>query len=443
MAAANMDAAFVEAVNSVLKPLQDTMNTTEKEMLAAAKTEDYDEAARLRDELLTMQSDFKQTKQNTLKRLLSESHIWLEEMSKRRKWELEEEFERDERMRKEDADQQLQELDSRHAAEEQELKDQIYGLMHKSTKYSKAVLEMYAVVKSLASQKRYKEASEYKKLTDSAADRERKQANKELVSRAAGGPEMTRLLERHKREKGAFVSRIDAEHKSHTDDLDDELRRLDTSIRNAESILRDRYNFNSRAVDKGLDMLNVLPSLPIQNPMPKDRPSTASSNWSGTPVKNIKSRSRTSSAAGSRPASVQGHRKEGRPSSRGGLRIATPKVKRPESAPPEVPHEVGGSHQEDALEAVDEADAEYTGIPCDWCSKQKANMDFFIPCGDNRKCGHFCDWCCAKAWNQTRSPAQFRFIRDIRIDTLAKEPVEIAPLSWGKYTQQQQEKPPD
>ena len=40
-------------------------------------------------------------------------------MSKRRKWELEEEFERDERMRKEDADQQLQELDSRHAAEEQ------------------------------------------------------------------------------------------------------------------------------------------------------------------------------------------------------------------------------------------------------------------------------------------------------------------------------------
>lgn len=30
---------------------------TEKEMLAAAKREDYDEAARLRDELLTLQSE--------------------------------------------------------------------------------------------------------------------------------------------------------------------------------------------------------------------------------------------------------------------------------------------------------------------------------------------------------------------------------------------------
>ena len=126
---------------------------------------------------------------------------------------------------------------------------------------------MYAVVKSLSTQKRYHEAAEYKKLTDQAAERERKQANKELVSRAAGGPEMTRLLERHKREKGAFEGRIDAEHKSHTDDLDDELKHLNTSIRVAKDILRDRYNFNVRAVDKGMDMLNVLPSLPIQNPM--------------------------------------------------------------------------------------------------------------------------------------------------------------------------------
>merc|ERR1711988_1854504 len=200
MAAANMDAAFVEAVNSVLKPLQDTMNATEKEMLAAAKKEDYDEAARLRDELLTLQSDFKTTKQNTLKRLLEESRQWLDDTSRRRKWELQEEFERVERMRKEDSDVQLEELRQRHAAEEQELKDQIFGLMHKSTKYSKGVLEMYAVVKSLAVQKRYKEAAEFKKLTDGAAERERKQANKELVSRAAGGPEMQRLLERHRKE---------------------------------------------------------------------------------------------------------------------------------------------------------------------------------------------------------------------------------------------------
>ena len=41
-------------VNHVCTP---NRNTTEKEMLAAAKTEDYDEAARLRDELLTMQSE--------------------------------------------------------------------------------------------------------------------------------------------------------------------------------------------------------------------------------------------------------------------------------------------------------------------------------------------------------------------------------------------------
>merc|ERR1711988_293997 len=144
MAAANMDAAFVEAVNSVLKPLQETMAVTEREMLAAAKKEDYDEAARLRDELLPMQSDFKQTKQNTLKRLLNESHQWLDEMSKRRRWELQEEFERDEKMRSEDAQKQRDELGDRHRREEQELKDQIYGLMHKSMKFSKAVLEMYA-----------------------------------------------------------------------------------------------------------------------------------------------------------------------------------------------------------------------------------------------------------------------------------------------------------
>lgn len=426
MAAANMDAAFVEAVNSVLKPLQDAMSNTEKEMLAAAKIEDYDEAARLRDELLTMQSDFKQTKQNTLKRLLNESHRWLEEMSKRRKWELQEEFDRDEKMREEDAEKQRAELVERHRLEEQELKDQIYGLMHKSTKYSKAVLEMYAVVKSLAVQKRYKEAAEYKKLTDESAERERKQANKELVSRAAGGPEMTRLLDRHKRERGAFEGRIDAEHKSHTDDLDDEIRRLETSIRNAEAILRDRYNFNCRAVDKGLDMLNMLPSLPIQNPMPKERPSTASSNWSGTPVKNIKSRSR------SRNSSAVS-RKE-RPASRGSnsnVKIVTPKLKRPSSAPPELEED-----DLDGWEQVDEISSEYTGIACDWCAKKKASMDYFIPCGDNRKCGHFCDWRCAKAWNQTRSPVQFRFIRDIRIDTLAKEAVEPASMAWGRQTQE-------
>jgi len=436
MAAANMDAAFVEAVNSVLKPLQETMTQTEKEMLAAAKREDYDEAARLRDELLTLQADFKQTKQNTLKRLLQESRVWLEETCQRRRWELSEEFERDEKMRKEDTDQQAAELEERQRQEEQELKDQIYGLMHKSMKYSKAVLEMYTVVKSLAVQKRYKEAAEYKKLTDSAAERERKQANKDLVSRAAGGPEMTRLMERHKREKGAFEGRVKAEHQSHTDDLNDELKRLDTSIRVAENILRDRYNFNVRAVDKGLDMLNVLPSLPIQNPMPKERPSTASSSWSGTPVKNIKSRSRSrqSSATESRPASVQGQHE--RPRSRGGdgLRIVPPKAARPSSAP--ALDEPGEAH--DQWEDVHEEHPEYTGLPCDWCTKAKASMDYYIPAGDNRKCGHFCDWSCAKAWNQTRSPAQFRFIRDIRIDTIAKKPVEIAPLSWGKRTSEQQ-----
>lgn len=81
---------------------------------------------------------FKQTKQNTLKRLLNESHTWLEEMSKRRTWELQEEFDRDEKMRLEESQQQRNDLEARHAAETQELKDQIYGLMHKTTKYSKA-----------------------------------------------------------------------------------------------------------------------------------------------------------------------------------------------------------------------------------------------------------------------------------------------------------------
>lgn len=431
-----MDAAFVEAVNSVLTPLQNTMNATEKEMLAAAKKEDYDEAARLRDELLTMQSDFKQTKQNTLKRLLNESHQWLEDLSKNRTWELKEEFERDEKARAEDAQKQRDELEDRHRSEEQELKDQIYGLMHKTTKYSKAVLEMYAVVKSLATQKRYKEAAEYKKLTDSAAERERKQANKELVSRAAGGPEMTRLLERHKREKAAFEGRINADHKSHTDDLDDELKKLETSVRNSKTILGDRYNFNCRAVHTGIDMLNVLPSLPIQNPMPKERPSTANSNWSGTPVKNIKARSRSRQSSAGRPRSVQGQHRGGSVTN-SGVRIMTPEVKRPSSAPPaDEGVELDGDDM-DGWTQINEESAQYTGIPCDWCTKVKASMEYYIPCGDNRKCGHFCDWRCAKAWNQMRSPVQFRFIRDIRIDTMAKEPVEPASLAWGKNTADQ------
>merc|ERR1711939_1164135 len=73
----------------------------------------------LRDELLTLQADFKQTKQNTLKRLLQESRVWLEETCQRRRWELSEEFERDEKMRKEDTDQQAAELEERQRQEEQ------------------------------------------------------------------------------------------------------------------------------------------------------------------------------------------------------------------------------------------------------------------------------------------------------------------------------------
>jgi len=433
-----MDAAFVEAVNSVLKPLQETMTATEKEMLEAAKKEDYDEAARLRDELQTLQADFKTTKQNTLKRLLQESRQWLEETARRRKWELEEEFERDEKLRNEDASKQREDVHERHRQEEQELKDQIFGLMHKSTKYSKGVLEMYAVVKSLATQKRYKEAAEFKKMTDEAAERERQEGNKLLVNRAQGGPEMQRLTERHRKEKAAFEGRVDGEHKSHQDDLDEELRRLDSSIRNAETILRDRYNFNQRAVDKGIDMLNVLPSLPIQNPMPKERPST-SSNWSGAPVKNIKSRSRsrTSSATGSRAG------RERPASNASSSKIASKARSRPTSAAisDALSEEVVtiDDMEYDGWEAVHEESSEYTGIACDWCSKTKATMDFFIPAGDDRKCGHFCDWQCAKAWNQHRSPAQFRFIRDIRIDTLAKDAVEPAPAAWGRRTAEQQQ----
>ena len=68
---------------------------------------------------------------------MNESHAWLEEMSKRRTWELQEEFDRDEKMRNEDASEQRADLEERHAQESQELKDQIYGLMHKTTKYSK------------------------------------------------------------------------------------------------------------------------------------------------------------------------------------------------------------------------------------------------------------------------------------------------------------------
>merc|ERR1711871_1087737 len=119
-------------------------------------------------------------------------------------------------------------------------------------------------------------------------------------------------------------------------------------------------------------------------------------------------------------------------------RIVTPKVKRPSSAlntAMDDVQEVTGDEM-DTWAQVHEGDAEYTGIACDWCSRNKASMDYYIPCGDNRKCGHFCDWRCAKAWNQTRSPVQFRFIRDIRIDTLAKETVEPASMAWGRQTQE-------
>ena len=74
--------------------------------------------------------------------------------AKCRTWELQEEFDRDDRIRTEEGERQRRELHGRHTLEESELKKQIVGLMAKTTKYSKAVLEMYAVVKSLATQKR-------------------------------------------------------------------------------------------------------------------------------------------------------------------------------------------------------------------------------------------------------------------------------------------------
>jgi len=203
-------------------------------------------------------------------------------------------------------------------------------------------------------------------------------------------------------------------------------------------------------VDKGMDMLNVLPSLPIQNPMPKERPTTP--NWSGTPAKNIKSRSRSrQSSAMSRNGPHERPRSGARSQSRGGdrdksesrsgdkseIRIVTPKVKRPNSAAP-----TEGEGKEEVWEQVEEGDPTYSGVPCDWCTKMKATVDYYIPCGDNRKCGHFCDWRCAKAWNQARSPVQFRFIRDIRIDTIAKEAVEPACLAWGNNTAQTQAESP-
>lgn len=390
MAAANMDAAFVEAVNSVLAPLEAKMQQVEADMVSADKREDYDAAAELSESLSGLKADFKATKQNTLKRLLKESREWLHNESEAQKQALEEEFERHSRERAAEFSKQRAELKGRHAAEEKELKDQIFGLMTKSMKFSKQVLEMYAVVKSLATQKRYREAAEYKKITDAAADKERAKANTDLVSRASGGPEMARLLERHRIESRAFEGRAEAEERSHTDDLAEDLARLKTQFRVAENILRDRYNFNCRAVDKGLDMLNCLPSLPIAAThrmpnVPKDP------SWSGTPVSNLKKR---------------------QPSAR-------PKRKpRADSR--------GPGHG-----------LKHTGLGCDWCGAPTAAMDFYIPAGDNRKCGHFCNWECAKAWNQERSPAQFRFVRDLRIDSIAKREVEPAPTGWGKATSHQ------
>merc|ERR1711934_255441 len=80
---------------------------------------------------------------------------------------------------------------------------------------------------------------------------------------------------------------------------------------------------------------------------------------------------------------------------------------------------------------------EPTGMACDWCGAPTASIEYYIPAGDNRKCGHFCNWGCAKAWNQCRSPTQFRFVRDLRIDTLAQHEVTAAPVRWGKATSHQ------
>jgi len=422
MAAANMDAAFVEAVNSVLTPLEAKMNSVEHSMNAADKRQDYDSAAELSEELNRLKADFKQTKQNTLKRLLKESREWLDHESEAQKQALQEDFERHQRERAAEFSKQRAELKHRHDSEEQELKDQIFGLMTKSMKFSKQVLEMYAVVKSLATQKRYREAAEYKKLTDAAADKERAKANTDLVNRANGGPEMSRLLERHRIEKGAFEGRVSAEERSHTDDLQDDLDRLKTQFRVADNILRDRYNFNCRAVSKGLDMLNCLPSLPIaaSHKVPNIGGKDTGS-WSGTPVSNLKrnNRSRGSSRGGRRSASGS------RPSTplTASLNTNFNPIDEPVPKPTQAQQPGWG--------------LEPTGMACDWCGAPTASIEYYIPAGDNRKCGHFCNWGCAKAWNQCRSPTQFRFVRDLRIDTLAQHEVTAAPVRWGKATSHQ------
>lgn len=291
-------------------------------------------------------------------------------------------------------------------------------------KYSKQVLEMQAVVKSLAVQKRYREAAEFKKLTDASADKERAKANVDLVARANGGPEMLRLLDRHRIEKGALDGRVDAEDRSHSDDLKDDLDRLATQFRVAENILRDRYNFNCRAVNQGLDMLNMLPSLPIA------ATHKVPSNWSGTPVSNLK---RSSSRSSRRKGSVPRNSK-------------TPAASESPASLKQQVKALYGKPEKAAKQPEPGWGLEPTGMSCDWCGALTASMEYYIPAGDNRKCGHFCNWSCAKAWNQCRSPAQFRFVRDLRIDTLAKEEVVPAPLSWGKATAHQiadakQEKP--
>jgi len=306
MAAANMDAAFVEAVNSVLAPLDQKMQQVESDMLAADREQDYDKAAELSEELKQFKSDFKTTKVNTLKRLLKESREWLHNESEAQKQALTEEFELHRMERDREFTQQKAELAMRHESEQNELKEQIFGLMHTKMKFSKQILEMQAVIKSLAVQKRYREAAEYKKMTDTASDKERAKANQDLVARAAAGPEMTRLLDRHKIEKASLEGRVDAEDRSHTDDLKDDLDRLSTQFRVAENILRDRYNFNCRAVHQGLDMLNMLPSLPI-TPVPRSlstpSKSGASANWSGTPVSNLKRKESRQKRSGASRAS--------------------------------------------------------------------------------------------------------------------------------------------
>jgi len=420
MAAANMDAAFVEAVNSVLAPLDQKMQQVESDMLAADRQQDYDRAAELSEELEQFKSDFKTTKVNTLKRLLKESREWLHNESEAQKQALTEEFELHRTERDHEFMQQRAELADRHANEEGELKEQIFGLMHTKMKFSKQILEMQAVVKSLAVQKRYREAAEYKKMTDSASDKERAKANQDLVARAAAGPEMTRLLDRHKIEKASLDGRVDAEDRSHTDDLKDDLDRLSTQFRVAENILRDRYNFNCRAVSKGLDMLNMLPSLPI-TPVPRSlstpNKSGSGGSWSGTPVSNLKRKEARQKRSGA-----------SRTSSRGAPQTTIEISAKDRVVSAEQPVSPG-SEPGWGLPA--------TGVACDWCGAPTSSMEYFIPAGDNRKCGHFCNWRCAKGWNQCRSPAQFRFVRDLRIDTLAKHEVVPAPLGWGKATAHQ------